>query len=105
RLHVRRRRLAFPAGSMPVRPRRRPSGHEHIFLSLPETRYAFMLSHRKRAWASIAILASALTATACSSPQQTPAPESGDASSTARSEEHTSELQSRFDIVCLLLLD
>lgn len=42
-----------------------------------------MLSHRKRAWVSIAILASALIATACSSPQQTPAPESGDASSTA----------------------
>src|SRR5579885_3756297 len=35
----------------------------------------------------------------------TPAPCSGSQRATCRSEEHTSELQSRFDLVCRLLLE
>src|SRR5437868_13499985 len=44
---------------------------------------------------------------ACPSVPPTPTPAPGSTSSTARtrSEEHTSELQSRFDLVCRLLLE
>src|SRR5438067_9299978 len=40
-----------------------------------------------------------------STPPGTAAPSGSDSSTTARSEEHTSELQSRFDLVCRLLLE
>src|SRR5437868_10491559 len=39
------------------------------------------------------------------SPPEYPAPRGGDQADGDRSEEHTSELQSRFDLVCRLLLE
>src|SRR5699024_11343240 len=47
----------------------------------------------------------ALVACGSDESEETAAPSTSAVTSTVRSEEHTSELQSRFDIVCRLLLE
>src|SRR5207249_12159962 len=75
-----------------------------LFRSCAETTSAFACSTRALA-ASRCALATSTLRCACASFSRSALSALAVASALARSEEHTSELQSRFDLVCRLLLE